>query len=199
MHLMSSIAVALMVATPALAEGTIIVSPIYSQLVALPTPANFVAGNEQERNGFYILELAPKGDTMDVWSQLITLSGVKGLAAFVTPTELASQIGAGYRAVCPGTFATRALPPPKVRGAVAVFASYLGCGTIDGHSEAMVFLVLQGKSEIYTVQWAERGPAQAKPPEPDPAIWQLRAETLAQTRICDKVAGEQAPYPSCTE
>ncbi len=199
MRLIPSIAAALFAANPAVARDIIVVSPIYAQLVALPTPANFVASHEDDRNGFYALELAPKGEKLDAWSQLITLTGSKGQAATTAVTVVAGQIGDGYKVACPDTFATRLLPPPKVRGAVAVFAGYLGCGTVDGHSEAMVFLVMQGKSEIYTVQWAERGPALTKPPEPDPAIWQLRAETLAQTRICDKVAGEQAPYPSCTQ
>lgn len=187
------------IAAPAFAEGTIIVSPVYSQLVALPVPANFVAGNEQEKNGFYMLELAPKGETLDAWSQLITLTGSKGGASNSSVVIVASRIADGYKAACPRTFAARALPPPKVRGASAVFEGYLGCGTIGGHSEAMVFLVVQGKLEIYTMQWAARGPAQAKPVDADPAIWRPRADALALTRVCDKVAGEQAPYPSCTQ
>ena len=186
-------------ATPAFAAGSIIVSPVYSQLVALPVPSNFVAGNEQAKDGFYILELAPKGETMEVWSQLITLTGAQGGATNTTVAQVAAQIGEGYKAACPATFAARALPAPKVRGASVVFAGFLGCGSVDGHSEAMVFLVMQGKSEIYTVQWAERGKAQDKPMAADPSVWRPRADALALTRVCDKVAGEKAPYPSCTE
>lgn len=188
-----------LIASPVFADGSIIVSPVYSQLVALPVPANFVVGNEEERGGFYILELAPQGETMEAWSQLITLTGAKDGASDTSVAEVAAQIGEGYKAACPATFAAKALPPPKVRGAKAVFEGYLGCGTVDGHSEAMVFVVAQGSSEIYTVQWAERGPAQAKPMEADPSVWRPRADALALTRVCDKVSGEDAPYPSCTQ
>jgi hypothetical protein len=58
---------------------------------------------------------------------------------------------------------------------------------------------VKGREDLYTVQWAEKGPALAKLPELDAAKWKPRADTLALTRICDKVAGEAAPYPSCTE
>ena len=115
MRLVSSIAAVVLAASPALADGTIIVSPIYSQLVALPTPSNFVAGNEQEKDGFYILELAPKGDTMEVWNQLITLTGAKGQASTSAVADVAGQIGDSYKAACPDSFTTRILPPPKVR------------------------------------------------------------------------------------
>ena len=194
-----ALSVLCLAAAPAFADGSIIVSPVYSQIVALPVPANFAAGNEQEKNGFYILELAPKGETMEAWSQLITLTGAKDEASLTPVTDVASQIGAGYKAACPDTFAARTLPAPKVRGAAAVFSGFLGCGLVDGHSEAMVFLVIKGASEVYTVQWAERGPAQTKPVAADPTVWRPRAEALALTRICDKVAGETAPYPSCTQ
>ncbi len=188
-----------LLASPVFAEGSIIVSPIYSQLVALPVPANFVAGNEQTKDGFYILELAPKGETMQIWSQLITLTGAQGEASTKSVTDVAGQIADGYKAACPATFSARNLPFPKVRGASAVFAGFLGCGAVDGHSEAMVFLVLKGATELYTVQWGERGKAQNKPMAADRSVWRPRADALALTRICDKVAGEKAPYPSCTQ
>ena len=63
----------------------------------------------------------------------------------------------------------------------------------------MFFVVLQGKTDLYTVQWAARGPASPKPIDLDIPTWKSRADTLALTRICDKVAGEAAPYPSCTQ
>ena len=63
----------------------------------------------------------------------------------------------------------------------------------------MVFLVLKGKSEIYRVLGPARGPAENKPMPFDPAVWGPRSATFAQAHICDKVAGEKAPYPSCTQ
>ncbi|MEO8241186.1 MAG: hypothetical protein ABI832_02680 [bacterium] len=189
----------MLLAAPAWADGTIIVSPIYSQLLAVPVPSHFKAGFEHEKSGSYILELTPASENVDQWSQLITVTGAKGLAAQYSVIDMASNLAEGYQAACPTSFTAHQLPPPKVRGATAVFSGYLGCGTVGGQSEAMVFVVLQGKSEIYTVQWAEHGPAQATPMEPDPVHWRPRADTLALARICDKVAGEAAPYPSCTE
>ena len=51
---------AVLAPAPALAKGTIIVAPVYSQLVAFPAPAGFHAINEAEQDGSYILELAPQ-------------------------------------------------------------------------------------------------------------------------------------------
>lgn len=186
-------------ASPAAAKGIIVVSPVYSQLVALPTPGDFKAGSEHEQKGTYILELTPKSENVEAWSQMITLTGGKDLAGKIAPIDMAAHLAEGYKTASPTSFSARSLPPPKVRGASEVFAGYLGCGTVNGQSEAMVFLVLRGATDIYTLQWAAHGPAVDKPMEPDPAIWQPRAETLGLTRICDMVAGERAPYPSCTQ
>lgn len=188
-----------LLASPAMAAGKIIVSPIYSQLVAMAVPDEFVAGDEVDKDGFYTLDLAPKGETLDAWTQLITLTGAKDEAPLKSVVDIAAELGVSYKQTCPATFSARTLPPPKVRGASEVFSGYLGCGNAKGQSEAMVFLVLKGANEIYTAQWAEHGAAQSKAMKPDPVIWRPRADDLALTRICDKVAGEQAPYPSCTQ
>lgn len=186
-------------AAQAQAAGTIIVSPVYAQLVALAVPADFKAGFEVDDKGSYLLELTPKAETVDAWTQMITLSGGKGLAGKIAVVDVATQLAQGYQAACPDTFSARTLPVPQIKGAAEAFAGYLGCGDTGGQSEAMVFVVLKGAEDIYTLQWAERGPAQTKPMEPDPLHWRPRADTLALARVCAKVPGEQAPYPSCTQ
>ncbi len=186
-------------ATPLWAEGTIIVSPIYGQLVAVAVPQDFRAGYEHEENGSYLLELTPRTETVDAWSQMITLSGGKGLAGKLSVLDVATELAKGYQDACPTTFSARSFPAPKVKGASEAFQGYLGCGDTGGQSEAIVFVVIKGASDIYTVQWAERGAPQSKPMEPDPAHWRPRADTLSLARVCTKVAGEQAPYPSCTQ
>ena len=186
-------------ALPAQADGTIIVSPIYAQLVATAVPSDFKPGFEHEQNGSYLLELTPSAETVQNWTQMITLSGAKGLAAQIAPADFASQIAQGYQAACPKTFSARVLPVPQIKGASEAFAGFLGCGDTGGQSEAMVFVVLKGAQDIYTLQWAEHGPAQGNPIEPDPARWRPRADTLALARVCNPVAGEGSPYPSCTQ
>lgn len=188
-----------LLAAPAFAQGTIIVSPVYSQLVAILVPGGYTAGFEHEKDGSYILELVPPGEKVEAWTQLITVTGGRGMAGQVSVKDMASNLAAGYQAACPTSFVAHKLPPPKVQGAQAVFAGYLGCGTVNGQSEAMVFVVLQGKSDLYTLQWAAHGPAVDHPVEPDAAIWRPRADALGLARLCDKVAGEQPPYPSCTQ
>ena len=188
-----------LIAGPAFAEDVMVVTPIYSQLLAVPTPANFVAGHEEDKYGFYELELAPKGETVDVWTQLISLTGAKDEAPLKTVDQIAAEFADGYKAACPTTFSSKPLPTPSVRGVSEVFSGYLGCGDTGKQSEAMVYLILKGTSEIYTVQWAERGPKEATPLEPDMAVWAPRAKALANSRVCNKVAGEAAPYPSCTQ
>lgn len=192
-------AILLLTALPAMAQDTIIVAPVYSQLVAFPAPAGFQARNEAEKAGSYLLELLPQGETLGAWSQMLTLTGARGGAAGQTVLNAATTIGEGYRAACPDTFSARSFPAPKIKGAVQAFGGYLGCGTVDGHSEEMVFVIVQGKADLFTVQWAARGPAKASPIVVDAAIWKPRADALALTRICDKVPGEAAPYPSCTQ
>jgi hypothetical protein len=187
-----------LLASPALGQAVTVVTPIYSQLVAFPTPADFKADYESEQQGTYILEFVPRAETVNTWSQMVTVTGAVGLAGQIPVEEFAERLAAGYQNACPDTFAALGLDAPVIKGAVAAFAGYLGCGSTGSQSEAMVFLIVQGRSEVYSLQWAERGPALTAPPNPDPAIWLTRAGALGQLRLCDPVAGEAAPYPSCT-
>lgn len=187
-----------LLAQPTLADAVTVVTPIYSQLVAFPTPEGFKADYESEQQGTYILEFVPRSESVSTWTQMVTVTGAAGLAGQLPVEEFAERLAAGYQNACPQTFAALKLDDPVIVGAAAVFAGYLGCGSTGAQSEAMVFVIVQGRSEVYSLQWAERGLALSAPPNPDPAIWLTRAATLGQMRLCDPVAGEAAPYPSCT-
>ena len=113
--------------------------------------------------------------------------------------DFAARIAEGYQTGCGDTYTTRSFPPPAIRGAAAVFSGCLGCGSADGRSEQMAFVGVAGTSELYTVQWAARGPTQGKPMHLDIAVWKPRTDALAITRICDPVPGGPAPYPSCPQ
>ena len=93
------------------------------------------------------------------WSQMVTVTGAAGIADRLTVGEFAERLAAGYQAACPQTFTALRLDDPAIAGAAAVFAGYLGCGATGSQSEAMVFVIVVGPTAIYSVQWAERGPA----------------------------------------
>ncbi len=60
-------------------------------------------------------------------------------------------------------------------------------------------IAIKGAADYYSIQWAERGPASAKPIAPDDARWGDRFKQLSPIKLCPLVPGEAAPYPSCVE
>ena len=199
MRLIYQISALVLAATPAMAKDAYFVGPVYSQLVSVLAPSDFTPGFEHEADGFYILELTPAGETVENWTQLITITGSKDAAKWMTPREFLTEVTKGILAECPDTITGGALPPVEISGAASAVGIYLGCGSINGQSEEVMEIAIQGRSDIYTVQWAAHGPATDKLPEPDPAIWTPRFQALAATLICDKVAGEKPPYAPCTQ
>jgi hypothetical protein len=57
-----------------------VISPIYGQLVRFSMPSNFAVAFENARDGNYIREAVLKGETVQAWTQMITVTGAKGLA-----------------------------------------------------------------------------------------------------------------------
>lgn len=180
------------------------ISPIFGQLVAFSQPLGFVAAFEQPTADRYIREAVLKGETIDDWSQMITVTGAKGLVADarMTPKAFATALAAGFRNACPETHLAQPLGSFEINGHDA-FAVVAGCGTVapsaDGHSEVALIIAIKGKSDYYTIQWAERAEGSDDIPAVDEAKWTERLEALNPIRLCPIVRGEKAPYPSCVD
>ena len=185
--------------TPAPASITVI-SPVFSQLVRLSMPANFVAASEKTEGNFYIREAVPKGETVTDWTQMITVTGSKDLAkaANFTAQKLAATIGLGFKKACPESFALKDFGAAKF-GDRDGYMAVASCGKVDasadGHSETALIIAVQGTSDAYTIQWAEHTPARAA--GIDEAVWRQRQRELMPIRLCAIVPGEAAPYPGC--
>jgi hypothetical protein len=178
-----------------------VISPIWGHLVRFSLPAGFVAAFENTKENFYIREAVLKGETARQWSQMITVTGARGMVAApnFSPLGLAIQIAKGFEKACPESFVTKVLGATKFgdRDGYAVMA---GCGRVDAsadkHSEMALIVAVQGASDAYTIQWAERAPGSSTPGI-DEAKWQERLRQLMPIRLCPIVSGEAAPYPSC--
>jgi hypothetical protein len=193
-------------ATPLRAEGpapapVTVISPVFSQLVRFSMPAQFTAAHENTKDNFYIREAVPKGETVETWTQMITLTGSKGMAgaANFSAQKLAASIAFGFKKACPESFAVRDLGEAKF-GDQEAYIAVAGCGSVessaDKHSETALIVAVKGSSDGYTIQWAERA-APASAAGIDEAMWQGRLRELMPIRLCAIVPGEAAPYPSC--
>lgn len=178
------------------------VAPVFAQLVTYPVPGGFFPAYEAEAEGQYIHESIPAGETLQDWTQMMTLTGLQSAGGF-PPRDLALMILQGYEAACPGSFAASPLGTPEVTGARGAYAAHLSCGTVAGQSpprsEEMLIVVLAGTEDLYTLQWAERGPAHPGPLPFDADRWAMRYQALSQgLALCTPVPGEGPPFPSCT-
>ena len=197
-------ALGVMLASAASAEGPPafkVISPIFSQLVTFSMPQAFVVVGENTNGPSYIREAVLKGETASRWTQMITITGAKGLVANpkLTPEAFAASIAGGFKSACPDTFVAKGVGPATF-GDQDAYVALASCGSVeaapDKHSETALVVAVKGSADYYTLQWAERTPASGKPVI-DEAKWLARLRQLQPIRLCPIVPGEAAPYPSC--
>lgn len=178
------------------------ISPIFGQLVMLSFPKGFMMVSEDTKGAQYIRESVLTGESTKKWSQMVTITGAKGLASNpnVTPQVFANRMAGGFKNACPTSFNRTGLGTFKVNGYDA-FADVISCGvanpTGDLYSESVLLIVIKGESDYYTIQWAERSNASTAPIDFDEAKWTERFKRLEPIKLCSIVPGEPAPYPSC--
>ena len=180
-----------------------VISPIFGQLVTFSMPASFVVVAENNSGPNYIREAVPKGETVNRWTQMITVTGAKGLAGGpkanpdATPETFAGSIVGGFRSACPESFAAQGFGPTKF-GDQDAYVAVASCGSVgaDRHGETALIVAVKGRADYYTLQWAERTQGPGKPAI-DEAKWLDRLRQLQPIRFCPIVPGEAAPYPSC--
>jgi hypothetical protein len=178
------------------------ISPIFSQLVMLSLPKGFTTVFEDTSGNQYTREAVLDGEAAERWSQMITVTGAKGLATNlrVTAQSFVEQIAGGFKNACPDTFSAKGLGSLKISGRDAYIA-LAGCGTVsaDGsaHSESALLVAIKGAADYYTIQWAERGPVSARPVAFDKAMWKERFNKLSPIKLCPIKPREAPPYPSC--
>jgi hypothetical protein len=163
------------------------VTPIFAQLIVMSVPDGFSGAFQNTRNGFYIQESVPSGETVDHWSQMITLTGRQGAAnnPQASPRALVLNIFGGFQRACPTTFAIVEMGARKIDGYEA-FAAIGSCGSVPAttgsHSETALILGIKGAEDFYTIQWAERGPPSDVPLALDANQWVERFKRLEPIR-----------------
>jgi TPR repeat protein/S1-C subfamily serine protease len=179
------------------------IAPVYGQLLSFSFPRGLKPAYEKVNGPSYIQESVLEGETVDQWTQMITVTGAKGLASNpnLSPRKFAQNMADGYHSRCPNSFNSASVFDGKI-GGYEGFAVVLSCGTSPltvGKSESVLLNVIKGDSDYYTVQWAERAEASSTPIAIDTTRWLERFKRLEPIKLCQIVPGEAAPYPSCLE
>jgi hypothetical protein len=176
--------------------------PIFHQILVFSQQRGFVSADEMTQSTSYLQESVLQGETVDRWTQMISVNGLQGAVANpdITPDSGPAFYASRYKTACPATFSVAHLPADSI----AKFSGrilFLGCGAVGEagheHSESMLLVSLKGDQDYYNIQWAERGPPSSKPLAFDQGKWTQRLQLLAPFRICARVPGEAPPYPSC--
>lgn len=178
------------------------ITPIFSQLLMLSIPKGFHGAFEVTQGAHYLQESVPIGDTVDECSQMVTLTGTKGLVAnqSINPKIYVETSAGGFKRACPSTFSGIGIGAFKVSGHAA-FAGVAACGTVifrgSKQSQVALIIAIKGDADYYTVQWAERTAAVDKPIELTRDKWLERIKALSPIKRRPIIPGEAAPYPSC--
>jgi hypothetical protein len=180
------------------------VTPIFHQLVAFTLPARFKTVSELAGPNFYNLEHVPDNESAKTWSQMITVTGAKGVVSDPKANLVGflAEVANGFRKLCPRTFAMLDLGNRGVSG-YAGHSAVMSCGSVlvDGqpHSETAIILAVKGAADYYTFQWAERGESSPRPLGLKGEYWEKKLAELEPLRLCAIQPGELPPYPSCSK
>jgi hypothetical protein len=180
------------------------IAPVFSQLLMTSVPNGFATAYVKAGDTQYVREAVPEGEDVDTWTQMITVTGTKGLASNpdVTPRKYADGMAEVFKLACPESFNAGRVSDIKISG-YAGAVQIVSCGTspsTDGKtSESALIAVIRGEKDYYTIQWAERAKPSSKPIAIKTEMWSKRLKLLGPIKLCPIVPGEKAPYSSCID
>lgn len=178
-------------------------APIFGQLLISAFPPGFTPVFEKTNGGFYIREAVLQGESVDKWSQMLTVTGTKGVVsnANLSLRKIAESRVEDFKKFCPNSFNAKTFSEGKISSYDGILV-VLSCGTSPSTggatSESVLFLIIKGEADYYTIQWAERSEKSSTPIELTAAKWAERFNQLNPIKLCPIIQGEAAPYPSCT-
>ena len=161
---------------------------IFSQVVVFQLPRPFVPAYRNQKQGTFIIEFVPAGESVEKWSKMLTLIGYQDLAAFEAgiPGVFSRSMAGKFRSLCPDTFSSLELGKTKIDGYEAM-ATVMGCGesamTKGLNSEIALMITIKGEKDLYSIQWAERGQVSNRPLPIDERVWRAKLEKMKPIKL----------------
>ena len=88
-----------------------VIVPVFGQIVVMAQPAEFKVADETTNGDRYARAAVRADQSLDDWTQMVSLVGGKGLAAQpdATAIAIAEAIADGFQRACPKTFSAKPL------------------------------------------------------------------------------------------
>ena len=166
---------------------TPVVTKIYSQVVSFTLPKGFVISSTKQEDGTYVQkykQIDPPTTTDLLLEQEIFLFGFRGIAktdhAIQTIADLFKRT---TKIQCIDTFAVDDVGKTNTASGQPAFVFMAGCGfrkpveDSEKNKNMSMFVVIQGKDDIYVYRWTESSSSAAMPSLSWPA-WRKRLEEL---------------------
>jgi hypothetical protein len=178
--------------------------PIFGQIVVFSFPKGFTPISEKKNNFQYLQESVLAGESGDQWTQMITVTGLKGASSNekLTPEIYADLFADLFKRACPTSFSLTKLTDVKIDGYKAS-SMMVSCGEViqskvPSYSESTLLVVIKGEVDYYTIQWAERGSPSRVPIKYDESKWKHRLKSLAPINLCPNPPGQPIIGVDCT-
>lgn len=125
------------------------------ETLAAPMPSGFKVGHQAAQGGQTIEERVPVAETVEAWSQMITVQRFAGLAP-VGPHRLLDRLSGLMATACPG--ATAAPVVDGIEGGHPIATLRVDCpmNAATGKPETMFARAFGGATDIHLVQYAYR-------------------------------------------
>lgn len=164
-----------------------VVTKIYSQVVSFTLPKGFVISSAKQEDGSYVQKfrlIAPSPATDLLLNQEIYLLGMRGI--FKTDDSIQSIVNLLKKITktqCVDTFAVDDVGKTNTATGQSAFVFMAGCGfrkpieNSEKDKKMSMFVVIQGKDDMYVFQWIESSSSAAMPSLSWP-VWRKRLEEL---------------------
>lgn len=177
--------------------------PIYAQKVQFTLPQGWQIGHEDSSDAAYIMEIIPKGQSVDSWTDMFTVQGLRGLAKRYSPEEMTSLIAKTHVPVCKETLVYRLLSAKDISGHPAQ-TSIIGCGKVNqnhqtgvkkGMGEIAYYTVIKGQEDYYIFHKSHR----STPFDPNtPSLNKSNIYSFIKDFLPFKICKKAGAITSCT-
>lgn len=162
------------------------VAASHGENLLVAVPPDYSEINRSRQGNFLLAEFAPKGQTTESWTDLITVTiNFGGIP--ISDEEYEARFAAHWAQSCPSADYQSLLHKDEGGYAVRLFLLYCSASPQSGRPEWTMIKTLTGNDSFYTVQKAFRR-------KPDRAALETWTSFLGSVRLCDsRIEGRECP------